>query len=111
MPWTRQVFDIGQSRCDLTAFYETSEDETAYDVSISFVISGETALERFVGCTMIGLMPDDGLEEALHLLRDMFEFYSQRYLYWQSDERRKQLPQRVDADLVGERKRPDLVIS
>lgn len=75
-------------------------------MTITVGSNGQTALERFLGCLMIAVMPQDGLEEALHSLRDMLEFY-----------KRPPTPQRVqlkraplEATVVDRRKRPDLVI-
>ncbi len=67
---------------------------------------GETALERFLGCVMIGVMPDQGLEEALYSLWDMLEFYSQEPLH-----RAPLKPETINATVVDRKKRPDLVIT
>lgn len=92
---------------DVCFIYQAGVSETDYKVRIAISAPGDTALERFFGCVMIGMMPDEGLDEALQALRDMLEFYSRepaRPLVVQ--------PARtVGAVVVGRRRRPDMTIS
>lgn len=69
---------------------------------------GETAFVRFLGCLMIGLMPDEGLDEALSSLRDMLEFYGQKPA---GIHHTPQIPQTINARIIEQKKRPDLVIT
>jgi hypothetical protein len=64
-------------------------------------------LGRYLGCIMIGFMPDDGLEEALFSLRDMLEFYTHK-----PEPRPASLvPKAINATIADRKKRPDLVLT
>ena len=68
---------------------------------------GETALERVLGWLMIGMMPDQGLEEVVYSLRDMLQFYSEE----------PTLPatqlesETFNITVVDSKKRPNLIIT
>ena len=69
--------------------------------------SNPAMLGRYLGCVMIGFMPDEGLEEALFSLRDMLEFYNHK-----PEPRLARLaPKAIDAAIADKRKRPDLVLT
>lgn len=103
-----KVFDLRESEpTSHVYFYGPIEPETTYEVTITIGRHGETALERFLGCVMMGIMPDEGLEEALYSLRDMVEFYNRQPLPHHSP--LTSAP--IDATIVGRKKRPDLVIT
>jgi hypothetical protein len=82
--------------------------ETTYEVTFALEMYGETALERFLGCAMIGMMPAEGLEEALYSLRDMLEFYRQVPLHLYGAQPKSET---INATVVERKKRPDLVIT
>jgi hypothetical protein len=82
--------------------------ETTYEVTFTLEMYGETALERFLGCVMIGMMPDQGLEEALYSLRDMLEFYRQKPVHLYGAQPKSET---INATVVEWKKRPDLVIT
>ncbi len=83
------------------------EPGTAYEVTISMTGNDPAMLGRYLGCVMIGFMPDEGLEEALFSLRDMFEFYSHK-----PEPRPARLaPKAIEATIADKRKRPDLVLT
>jgi hypothetical protein len=81
---------------------------TTNEVSMTFETYGQTSLERFVACAMIAMIPNEGLEEALYSLRDMLSFYREDYSRLPSIQR---LPETVDATVVAETKRSDLLIT
>ncbi|MBI2909433.1 MAG: hypothetical protein HYX92_17445 [Chloroflexi bacterium] len=95
-PWIPGPFDL----------YDPGEAPTTYETTVIFGMDGDTALERFLGCLMIQRMPDAGLQEALTSLYAMLEFYSEAPLLLKQPQ-----PERVQGVVVGERKRPDLVIA
>jgi len=68
----------------------------------------ETVLARFVGCVIIGMMPHRGLPETLSSLKDMWEFYSEELPKLQVFH---PLPRKMNAIIVGQRKRADMVVS
>jgi len=69
--------------------------------------SNPAMLGRYLGCVMIGFMPNEGLEEALFSLRDMLEFYRHK-----PASRPKRLASKaIDATIADKKKRPDLVIA
>ena len=74
---------------------------------ISIPVPAESALERCLGCWMVGMMPDRGLEEALYALKDMLEFYGEEL------PEARALPEgrTITAVVVGREKRPDLFIT
>lgn len=88
--------------------YGHTEPSTTYEATITLEMYGESALERFLGCVMIGMMPDQGLEEALYSLRDMLEFYSQEPLHLPSARPKTET---LNAIVEDRKKRPDLVIT
>lgn len=85
-----------------------TEWETTHEVTFTLEMYGETALERFLGCLMIGMMPDEGLEETLYSLRDMLEFYSHLPLLLHGAPAKSET---INATVVDRKKRPDLVIT
>ena len=68
---------------------------------------GETCVERFLGCLIVGMMPDEGLEEALVSLAEMWRFYIEAINIRPAT---RQLPEAVDAAVVEHGKRRELVI-
>ena len=64
-------------------------------------------LGRYLGCVMVGFMPDEGLEEVLISLRDMLEFYR----YKPASRPKGLAPKAIDATIADKKKRPDLVIA
>ena len=52
---------------------------------ITFTAHGEedqgTAFQRIVSCLLISLMPDDGIEESLSTLKDIFRFQLENIQY------------------------------
>ncbi len=83
------------------------EPGTAYKITINMAGSNPAMLGRYLGCVMIGFMPDEGLEEALFSLRDMLEFYSHKPVPRPA----RLAPKPIDATIVNRRKRPDLVLT
>ena len=83
------------------------EPGTAYEITINMAGTNPAMLGRYLGCIMIGFMPDKGLEEALLSLRDMLEFY--RHEPEPRPARLTRVP--IDATIVNRRKRPDLVLT
>lgn len=86
--------DISESRGQLTIAVAAGDDKTVK--------------ARFVGCVLIGVMPERGLPEVLHSLRDMWEFYNEEPPQPQVS---RLQPQKIEATIVGRKKRPDMVIS
>ena len=85
---------------------------TAYsygrEISFLFKGAGETALRRLIGCALIGIMPEEGIEEALWSLKDIFEFRAQPPLLMLTQ------PMRAiqnTGQIVTTAERPDLIIS
>jgi len=107
-PWSLRTSDDPDIQAgSYTYVFGAAESETAYEVTIALEMSGETAAERFLGCFMIGMMPDQGLEEALYSLRDMLKFYNEESLGHVA----RLKPERISGTVIGRKKRPDLVIS
>ncbi len=82
--------------------------ETTYDVRITVEGYGASVVDRFVGCVMIGLMPERGLAEALDSLRDMLQFYSQEPTLKLPAPHKHNV---VDATVVERRERPGITIA
>ena len=79
---------------------------TSYQIEINMEGSSPTMLGRYLGCIMIGFMPDEGLEEALLSLKEMLEFYTVR----PASGPKELAPEAVKATIADERKRRDLVV-
>lgn len=82
--------------------------ETTNETIIRLRMSGETALERFLGCLMIARMPNEGLGEALFTLRDMLDFYTHPPMLLHGAPPKAET---IKATVVERKKRPDLVIT
>lgn len=78
-----------------------------YQIEINIAGSSPAMLGRYLGCIMIGFMPDEGLKEVLVSLRDMLEFY--RHEPKRRPAKLTRAP--IDATIVNRRKRPDLVLT
>lgn len=87
--------------------YSIVEPGTAYQIEINIAGSSPAMLGRYLGCIMIGFMPDEGLEEALFSLRDMLEFYSHK----PAPRPARLAPKAIDASIGDRKKRPDLVLT
>lgn len=111
MPWHQNLYespdspDNGDSRA---LIINPIGLETTNEVTFAMEMYGETALERFIGCIMLGIMPNQGVEEALNSLWEMFNYYSEEPLY---SERSQVKPQTVSGTIVDKKKRPDLIIT
>jgi len=69
---------------------------------------GESTVKRLLGCAMIAVMPEEGIEEALQCLKDILEF-------WHHPAQRM-LPStptihHTTAKVLSISERPDLIIS
>src|SRR4030042_6853818 len=77
MRWTQNLFDPNEEE-DEFVFQNLNEPGTAYEITINMVGNSPSMLGRYLGCVMIGFMPEDGLEETIFSLRDILEFYSHK---------------------------------
>jgi hypothetical protein len=85
-----------------------SEAGTTYRAEIPLTASRGSTFGRFLGCFMVGIIPEQGLGEALHSLYETLEFYNENPS--PSIPRvTKQEP--IHGTIEGRRKRPDLVIA
>ena len=87
--------------------YGITQPGTAYQIEINIEGSSPTMLGRYLGCIMIGFMPNEGLEEALLSLRDMLEFYTHK----PASHPARLAPKAIDVTIGDSKKRPDLVLS
>lgn len=108
MQWGHELFDPERESCEsIYSHGRFIELETTYEITINIEGSTKAAFERYLGCIMIGIMPDEGLQEALFSLRDMWEFY--RHKPAPRPARLIRAP--IDATVVNRKKRPDLVLT
>ncbi len=108
MQWSHELSDPERESCNYIYSHGRSiEPETTYEITINIEGSTKAAFGRYLGCIMIGFMPDEGLEEALFSLRDMLEFYSHK----PAPRPARLAPKAIDATIVNRRKRPDLVLT
>jgi hypothetical protein len=106
MRWSHELSSPDIESGEFT-IYGITQPGTAYQIEINIEGSSPTMLGRYLGCIMIGFMPDDGLEEALFSLRDMLEFYTHK----PASRPAKLTPKAIDATIGDRKKRPDLVLS
>jgi len=104
--WSHELSSPDIESAEFT-LYGITQPVTAYQIEINIEGSSPTMLGRYLGCIMIGFMPDEGLEEALFSLRDMLEFYRHKPASHPS----KLTPKAIDATIGDRKKRPDLVLS
>lgn len=109
MQWVQNLFDMTVASYADFIYCASDISETQPRLTIAVAAENdETVLARFVGCVLIGGMPDRVLPEVLHSLRDIWEFYNEEPLQLRVPRR---LPQRIEATVAGHKKRPDMVIS
>ena len=110
MPWNPSIFDatVATYAADfLYACQDPTEDEPWLRIGVE-ARGDEVALSRFVGCFVIGMMPDKGMPEVLRLLREMWDFYTEES---PSVEVPQLPPKRTEARIVEHSIRPDMVIA
>jgi hypothetical protein len=105
--WSHELSDPARESGSHISFHGSIQPETTYEITINIEGATESALGRYLGCIMIGFMPDEGLEEALFSLRDMLEFYS----YKPALRPARLAPKAIDATIADKRKRPDLILT
>jgi hypothetical protein len=107
MQWSHEPFDLEVETDNIYSHGRIFEAETAYEITINIVGSTESAFGRYLGCIMIGFMPDEGLEEAVFSLRDILEFYRHK----PTPQLAKLPTKAIDATITDKKKRPNLVIA
>lgn len=90
-------------RC--TVFYGTA-NSAGPEVSFWGRGVGEDALKRWLGCVILSLMPEEGLEEALLSLKDILEFRS-----YTKPHTKPRISHHTTGKVVSKSQRPDLVVS
>jgi hypothetical protein len=105
--WGQELFDPTREHGSHISFHGSIQPETTYEITINIEGATESALGRYLGCIMIGFMPDEGLEEVLFSLRDMLEFYN----YKPAPRPASLAPKAIKAIIADKKKRPDLVIT
>ncbi len=68
--------------------------------------SGEVALKRAIGCWLITKLPQEALDDALHTLKDVVDFYS----FVPAKRVAPPKPQPLDGVIAATQKRPGLEI-
>lgn len=104
--WSRELSDPDIESGE-SIIHSLFEPGTVYQIEINIAGSSPAMLGRYLGCIMIGFMPDEGLKEVLVSLRDMLEFY--RHEPKRRPAKLTRAP--IDATIVNRRKRPDLVLT
>ena len=106
MQWNHELSNPDVERGDFTirSFVESG---TAYQIEINMAGSNPVMFQRYLGCIMIGVMPDKGLGEALLSLRDMVEFYGHKLV----SQPTRLAPKAIVASITDHKKRPDLVLT
>lgn len=103
------LFDLPDNDDSYALIDDSIELETTNKVTFDMEMHGETALERFLGCIMLGIMPSQGLEEALSSLWEMLNFYGEESPFC-----RKHISvklQTINGTIVEKKKRPDIIIT
>jgi hypothetical protein len=72
VPWSLDRLQ-GPSEEWRTVIYGTA-NSLGQEMSFRFAAGGESALRRLVGCAILSALPDEGIDEALRTLRDIYEF-------------------------------------
>ena len=64
---------------DLPGFsFKATANSPLEEISLKLEEGGETGLKRVLGCILISVMPEKGLEETLVTLKDIFQFYIEK---------------------------------
>lgn len=107
MQWGRGLSDSASGSASHVYFHGSIQPGTTYGITINIEGSSQSAFGRYLGCIMIGFMPDEGLEEAVLSLRDILKFHSHR----PTPHFERLAPKAIDATITDKKKRPDLVIT
>lgn len=108
MQWNPELSNLEIGTCAYGySLGRATEPKTTYEITINMAGSSAAMLGRYLGCIMLGSMPDEGLEEALFSLRDMLEFYS----YKPAPHPARLAPKAITATIADKRNRPDLVLT
>jgi hypothetical protein len=107
MQWSHELSEARkEGYAYISSYGHIIEPGTTYEITIN-IVGGTEVVGRYLGCVMIGFMPEEGLEEVLLSLRDMLEFYSHK-----PEPRPARLsPKAIGATIGDKKKRPDLVIT
>lgn len=106
MQWSHELSDPDIESGEFIV-HSLVEPGTAYKITINMAGSNPALLGRYLGCIIIGFMPDEGLEEAILSLHDMLEFYSHK----PAPRPARLAPKEIDATIGNKKKRPDLVLT
>lgn len=87
--------------------FNTTVKSVGEEVSFWIEHEGDDAVKRYLGCVIISAMPEDGVNEALQSLLDIFAFNTQRLQLPPSQEI---VEYRAQGKVVGKSARPDLQI-
>ena len=107
MQWSHELSDPDIESGEFIIHNSLVEPGTAYEIKINMAGNNPAVLWRYLGCVMIGFMPDEGLEEAVFSLRDMLEFYRHK----PQPSPARLAPKAIDATIANKKKRPDLVLT
>ncbi len=88
-------------------FFHSTEDSVRHKISFLSEGEGEDILRRFIGHLILANMPEEGIDETLTTLKDIFEFNVEKINY--------QLPEPFvvrsgSGKVVSVSKAPDLII-
>lgn len=90
----------------MRARFNATVNSPGEQISFWLDADDETALKKFVGCLIISAMPEEGLNEALTSLKDVWDFHIYTPPKALPDRSRQVAAGRV----VRTRKRPDLFL-
>jgi hypothetical protein len=69
---------------------------------------GDTALKQLLACMIINLIPEEGVDEALEYLGDLFEFHQEEYRYRLPE---PQVVRQSTGKVASISQRPDMILS
>jgi hypothetical protein len=107
MPWNQNLFELKDSTY-ADFIYEIPDSLNPQHLTIAVAGNDESVYQRFVGCVMIGVLPEGGLHEALRTLKDMLVFYAENARYEQVT---RLPPEKIQTAVIAQEIRPGIVIS
>ncbi len=87
------------------AFFYGTVNSAGQEISFWIEGGGGDALKRLIGCAILGIMPEEGIDEALTSLKDILDFRTSYRMLPGAVESRQ-----TTGRIVSTSQRPDLVI-
>ncbi len=66
---------LGEDLADFQVYFQGTVNSRSVELPFWFRASGAAAVKKIMGCTLFCGMPDAGIEEALKVVKEIYEFH------------------------------------